>query len=262
MKLGVFDSGVGGLTFASAIKQKNPGIELVYFGDTVHLPYGDKSAEVIISFSTEISQFLINKECDAILIACNSASTVAYDELVKNTDISVPVFNVIDPVIESLSHEKSDSVIGIIGTRATIGSKVYRTKIKSRFPELEVQSYPTPLLAPMVEDGFINDNISRGVVEKYLGHENLKGITCLILGCTHYPIIEHDFIAVLDGNAHVINPVEIVADYLSERLKEEFSSLPGKDHFYVSDLTESFESMTELFFGSEISLEEINLEKV
>jgi glutamate racemase len=258
MRLGIFDSGVGGLTFAAAIKEVLPQHQIIYYGDTVHLPYGDKSPEAIIGFSKKISRFLVEQKCDAILIACNSASATAYPHLIESGQFDLPIFNVIDPVIEHLSTIEKDAVVGIIGTRATIKSKVFKKKIRAKFTHMDVRSYPTPLLAPMIEDGFVHDAISLGVVRRYLQRKKLKGISHLVLGCTHYPLIESDFILALEGKAEVINPVGIVAKFLKGRYEESNGS-HEEDLFYVSDLTDSFRKMAKTFFGKKLNLIEKNI---
>jgi len=258
MRLGIFDSGVGGLTFAAAIKEVLPQHQIIYYGDTVHLPYGDKSPEAIIGFSKKISQFLVDQGCDAILIACNSASATAYPALIESKAFDLPIYNVIDPVIDHLSDIDPESVIGVIGTRATIRSKVFKKKIRQKYSNMEVRSYPTPLLAPMIEDGFVHDAISLGVVSRYLDRKKLKGIDQLILGCTHYPLIESDFRLALKGKAEVINPVGIVARFLHERYADS-EPTTGEDMFFVSDLTDSFSKMAKTFFGKKVNLVEKNI---
>jgi len=184
--IGIFDSGIGGLTVAHALKEQMPNESIIYFGDTKHLPYGEKSEESIVNFSTKISKFLVNQNCKAIVIACNSASSVAFD-VVKKEAKNISVFNVIDPVIKEVVKVCADYDIGVIGTKATIKSNVYEHKIIKLCNSSKVSSLATPLLAPMIEEGFINEDISHTVIANYLSNKKLANIDHLILDCTHYP---------------------------------------------------------------------------
>ena len=157
--IGIFDSGIGGLTVAHALKKKLPNENIIYFGDTEHLPYGDKSKTAIQSFSKRIVNFLVSKNCKAIVIACNSASSVACDTVEKEAK-NLSVFNVIDPVVKEVVKICADYDIGVIGTKATIQSNIYEYKIKELCKNSKVSSLATPLLAPMIEEGFINEQIT------------------------------------------------------------------------------------------------------
>ena len=163
--IGIFDSGIGGLTVAHAIKKQLPNENLIYFGDTQHLPYGEKSEKSINLFSKKITSFLIQKKCKAIIIACNSAASVANKTVLKVAK-NIPVFNVIDPVVKYIDEKYKNSAanIGIIGTKATIQSKNYEKKITTLNSKLNVSSLQTPLLAPMIEEGFIKGDISQKII--------------------------------------------------------------------------------------------------
>jgi len=187
--IGIFDSGVGGLTVAHAIKQILPGESLVYFGDTAHLPYGDKSAESIRYYSQKITEFLLEHNSKVILVACNSASASAFESLKKEFENTTILIDVINPVVNYLST-RNFKRIGVIGTKRTISSGTYEQKIKEKSPSTFVVSMATPLLVPMIEEGFIFDDISNAIIRSYLSNESLSGIEALILGCTHYPIIK------------------------------------------------------------------------
>ena len=199
--IGIFDSGVGGLTVAHAIKQILPGESIVYFGDTAHLPYGDKSAESISFYSHRITEFLLNHDSKVVLVACNTASASAFDSLQRQFQEKTILFDVIDPVVDYLS-KKSFHKIGVIGTKRTINSGTYEKKIKEKSPVTEVISLATPLLVPMIEEGFIFDDISNAIIRSYLSNESLAGIEALILGCTHYPIIQNQINNIT--NEHII----------------------------------------------------------
>lgn len=259
--IGIFDSGIGGLTVAHAITKVLPKENIIYFGDTKHLPYGEKSKKAIQSFSKKIIKFLIEKNCKTIVIACNSASSVA-DESVYRASLSTPIYNVIDPIVNEIIQVCSDFNIGVIGTKATIGSGVYENKIKSGCSTSNVISLATPLLAPMIEEGFINEKISNTVITNYLANPVLKNIDRLILACTHYPLIHKEISEYYKGRIKVIDSANIVASHIANELKNKnllnYSS-KTKHHFYVSNYTKSFEKCAQFFFKENIKLEEVNL---
>jgi glutamate racemase len=254
--IGIFDSGVGGLTVAHAVKQLLPGESLVYFGDTAHLPYGDKSAESIRSYSRRITEFLLEQDSKVILVACNSASSSAYDILKKEFEDKVILIDVIDPVVDYLGIRKFNKV-GVIGTKRTISSGTYETKITERSPGTEVISMATPLLVPMIEEGFIFDDISNAILRAYLSDKSLSGIQALILGCTHYPIIKNQISKIFNFGIEVIDSARQVSQILKNTLeKNDLVNDSGKvnDQFFVSDFTPYFEKIARMFFEKEINL--------
>lgn len=255
--IGVFDSGIGGLTVASAINKLMPKEALIYFGDTAHLPYGDKSPEAIKYYSLKIAKFLMDEGCKAIVIACNTASSLAYQDLKLFLGGQIPIYSVIDPVVEFMTSSDRYQNIGVIATRATIKSDIYAKKIRQEKPEIKVQSLAAPLLVPMIEEGFFNDQISSTLIHTYLSDPQLQGIDSLILGCTHYPLIRNEIAAFFQPPIAIIDNTEIVAIHLQKELKR--MDLLNKDEypqhrFYVSDYTDSFEKSTQLFFGQQIQL--------
>lgn len=259
--IGIFDSGIGGLTVANAVLRVLPSETIHYFGDTAHLPYGDKSAETIQRYAQVITDFLLSKDCKLIIIACNSASSVAYEQVSKQAALQgVAVVNVIDPVVDCVNRKGYRSV-GVIGTRATIGSGIFPSKINASDSQMQVASLATPLLAPMIESGFVKGDISRLVIENYLDDPVLEGIESLVLACTHYPLIKHEiehYYAVKGLQVDVLATNEIVADYVKSLLiREELvnTGYPKGHHFYVSDYTESFEQTTRLFYKEAVLLE-------
>ncbi len=257
LPIGIFDSGIGGLTVADAIRKVLPNEQLIYFGDTAHMPYGDKSPEAIKFYSLKIAKFLVDKKCKAIVIACNTASSQAYHELLHFLGDQLPIINVIDPVVKSMVKKGSYHKIGVIGTKSTIRSKVYARKFHEQDPGIQVLSLATPLLAPMIEEGFFNNNISKTVINSYLSSGKLRKIDGLILACTHYPLIKAEIDAYYKGKVDIINTAEIVAMYVRDRLRH-LNLLnednPGKHQFFVSDLSPSFVRTTRLFFGEKITL--------
>ena len=259
--IGIFDSGIGGLTIAHSIKEKMSNESIIYFGDTKHLPYGEKSESAIQDFSLSITKFLLQQNCKAIVIACNSASSVSYQK-VKELAGDIPVFNVIEPVVNYVNENCKNSNIGIIGTKATIQSNIYSNKILAENQTQKVFSLATPLLAPMIEEGFINEEISRTIIQNYLKNPILKDINSLILACTHYPLIQEEIQQYYKGNINVIDSANIVSDYINKKLisLNLRSETPNADyHFYVSNYTSSFEKSAQFFFQENIKLEEITL---
>lgn len=257
--IGVFDSGIGGLTVASAIKKHLPDEQIIYFGDTAHLPYGDKAPYSIKHYSVEIAKFLLEKECKIIVIACNTASSIAWKEVSKAVGNKAILVNVIDPVVAYVNeHSKKNDHVGIIGTKGTIRTGVYRKKLNHINPSLNVSSMATPLLAPMIEEGFINDKISRTVLESYLNDQKLKDINSIILACTHYPLIKDEINHFYKNKVNVIDSADIVGAHIKNLLTEANllnSNKACSHHFYVSDYTVSFEKSTRFFFPDKINLE-------
>ncbi|HKR06936.1 MAG TPA: glutamate racemase [Bacteroidia bacterium] len=263
--IGIFDSGIGGLTVADAIHKLLPKEMLLYFGDTAHLPYGDKSPELIRSYALRITDFLLHeKKCKAIVIACNTASAAAYELLRDQYKGSVPVINVIDPMVETIIADDSIKKVGIIATKTTINSGVYQEKFIRRKPSLKFTALATPLLVSMIEEGFYNNNISSAVLQKYLSHPGFKDIDALVLACTHYPLIKNEIAAFFDNHVKIFDSAQVVAQKLKWVLEKE--KIAGKKKtaanvFYVSDYTKSFEKSTKIFFKDKIKLGKMNLWK-
>lgn len=263
--IGVFDSGIGGLTVANKIVQELPSEQIIYFGDTAHLPYGDKSNELIKSYALAITGFLLQEKlCKAVVIACNSASAAAYEELRDKYKGINPVINVIDPMIEAIIADDDIRKVGIIATKTTIGSGVYQEKLSRRKPSLQYAALATPLLASMIEEGFYNNDISHEVLKTYLSDPLLKDIDALILGCTHYPLIKNEIEEYYQHQIKVFDSSVVVANKLKRILEKEKllnNQKVGKNKFYVSDYTESFEHTTRIFYGSEVHLEQLSIWK-
>ncbi len=260
--IGIFDSGLGGLTVAKAIHIALPNEQLVYFGDTAHLPYGDKSKETIIQYSTKITEFLIQQQCKVIVIACNSASANAFPEVVEHTGKRAYVINVIDPIVDYIANTNY-SKIGVIGTKSTVDSNTYPEKIASRKKGVVVSSMATPLLVPMIEEGFIFDDISNAIIRNYLSRREISDIQTLILGCTHYPIIKNQISKFYNFDIDIVDSGKIVANSLQTLLKEndlmnETKRASG-NKFYVSDLTRYFKQIARMFFEEEIDLVKLNI---
>jgi len=260
--IGIFDSGVGGLTVANAIHQLLPGENLIYFGDTAHLPYGDKSKETVAAYSSRITEYLLEQSCKVIVIACNTASANAYDEVIKAADGKALIVDVINPVVDFVLQQKKYKKIGVIGTKGTINSGTYVSKIIRLNPHVTVASLATPMLVPMIEEGFIFDDISNAIIRTYLSRPEISHIDSLVLGCTHYPIIKNQISKYYNFTVDVIDSSRIVANHLRmilswENLFNDASS--GTCKFLVSDYTDYFQAISKLFFEDEIKLEKVSL---
>ncbi|WP_436516854.1 glutamate racemase [Ekhidna sp. To15] len=261
--IGIFDSGIGGLTVARAVKKLLPNESIIYFGDTAHLPYGDKSTAAIQAYSVRIAEMLLQHKCKVILIACNSASSAAYDLVTEYVGKRAKVFDVINPTVDFIRENHKDDKIGLIGTKQTVSTGVYAKKIAELKQNITFEAVATPLLVPMIEEGIYNDEISGNIIKKYLNDSNLSEIKALILGCTHYPIIHREiknYYDTLNKEVEIIDSANTVAQALKSFL--EYNQLCNKsehsnDKFFVSDFTESFESTTKTFFGTEVHLEQI-----
>lgn len=257
--IGIFDSGIGGLTVGNQIAKLMPNEQIIYFGDTKHLPYGDKSKDAIIHYSKNITNFLLNKRCKMIVVACNTASALAFEAVQELCHQKAIAVNVIDPVIDFTSTSKAHSV-GIIGTKNTITSSVYASKINRQCPGVKTKSLATPLLVPMIEEGFYQNKISNTILSNYLEKIELKDIDHLILGCTHYPLIEDEIKQYYKGGVEIVNSAKIVSKYIEKKLSaanllnQSASILPHE--FHVSDFTDSFEQSAQHFFGERINLKE------
>ena len=230
--IGIFDSGVGGLTVAKEIKRLMPHENFIYFGDTAHLPYGEKSREAIIGYSLKITQFLLENNCKAIVIACNTATANAFE-----------------------IHQN----VGVIATKATVNSGLYRKSIRKLNKYIQVDELATPLLVPAIEEGFVNHPITHAIIYNYLSDKKLKNIETLILGCTHYPLLIEEIKKYYGTRVRVIDSPKIVASYVRDILSKNDLLNPqheeGNTDFYLSDITKNFEKISKKFFGNKISLE-------
>ncbi|MDO4762855.1 MAG: glutamate racemase [Flavobacteriaceae bacterium] len=260
--IGIFDSGVGGLTNARIIKSLMPQEDFIYFGDTKHLPYGEKSKEAIIDYSINITKFLLERNCKAIVIACNTATSNALNEVKEEVGDRALVFDVINPVAEKVAYEIHQNV-GVIATKATINSKLYKKSIRKFNKFINVEEMATPLLVPAIEEGFINHPISQSIIYNYLSNKKLKDIETLILGCTHYPLLMEEIKQYYGTRVRVIDSPNIVANHI--KLTLEKHNLLNKNNpqpkyeFYVSDMTKNFQKISKKFFGNKINLELKNL---
>lgn len=258
--IGIFDSGVGGLTVANAVAQLLPNEQIIYFGDSAHLPFGDKSHHAIQTYSLAIADFLQQKDCKAIVIACNTASAVAYATLQEKVPSDILVVDVINPIVNAVVKNDIKKV-GIIGTKVTIDSAVYTRKLLEQNNELNICSKATRSLVPIIEEGLHHKkHLLFSLLDNYLGDPPMNTVEGLILGCTHYPLIKDEIKHYFNDQIFVYDAPTITAQYLKEQLhKNDLLNTKERqaDHrFFVSDFTPAFESIAQLFFGSKIKLEE------
>lgn len=255
--IGIFDSGIGGLTVASAIVRELPNENIIYFGDTAHLPYGDKSAASIQAYSIKIAHMLLQQNCKLILIACSSASAAAYELVKEYVASKALVMNVIDPMIQHLRENHGHQSIGLIGTKQTVNSNVYKKKVDALNLGINLTSHATNLLALAIEE-FGNNRVIDSLLDEYLSIPSLQQIDALVLACTHYPIVKDKIDNYFKRKIKIIDPSDIIAKTVKKRLEHDKllnSNGSGTKHFYISDYTESFANGAKHFFNEEIVLE-------
>ncbi len=259
--IGIFDSGVGGMTVARAVETLLPDYQIIYYGDLARTPYGSKSPEAIIEYSHDNTEFLLAHGAKAIIIACNSAASVASDRLRRK--YTAPIFEVITPAVERAVSSTKTGNIGVIGTRATVRSGIYEQKIKEQAPSFRVFSKACPLLVPLVEEGWINTRETKMILRKYLAPLKQKQIDTLVLGCTHYPLlidlIQHRMgknrIRLIDSSIEVALTLQ---NYLSENPDFAETLLRGTENrYFVSDMTRAAVATAEKIFGRRINLEKV-----
>ncbi len=257
--IGIFDSGIGGLTVCKAIHELLPGENLIYFGDTARFPYGTRSQDTIIRYSREITEYLISREVKMIVVACNTASAAALDEL--RSSYTVPFTGVIEAGARAACKRCSSDVIGVIATRATVRSESYIREIKAIRPELEVMQQQGTLFVTLTEESMTDHEIARLTSREYLQEMHASGVRTLILGCTHFPLLKNAITDVYPDMDLVDTGVEIARE-VKAILREKNLAIENSDNkvgtieLYTSDITESMQRQKEIFFGpdgSEIS---------
>lgn len=257
-RIGIFDSGIGGLTVAHAIGRLLSKEQLVYFGDTLHLPYGDKSKETIISYCEKITHFLLEENVKIVVIACNTASAAGAYDAVKKICAAVGVLciDVIQPIVQQVL-QSSYQKIGIIGTRVTIQSDAYAKNIQAVAAEKKVYSLATPLLVPMIEEGILNHPVSKSILDFYLNQSILKDIDTLVLGCTHYPLLYpeiekfYDYqLPILDGS----HAVALAVQHILSKNNLLATEITGENIFFISEYTATFEKNAAILFQNQVNL--------
>ena len=264
--VGVFDSGVGGLTVAREIMRNLPSEKIVYFGDTARVPYGSKSRETIIRYSRQIIRFLQEQQVKAIVVACNTASAFALDAVRDEFDI--PIIGVIEPGARVAAEQTRNKRVGVIGTVGTVGSKIHAEYLKEFDPEITVFAKACPLFVPLVEEGWLHDPVTTEIVSRYLQELKDKEIDTLILGCTHYPLIRSTIREVMGEGVRLVNPAYETALQLKALLAEMDISSSGTGEedfpyrFYVSDLADEFKDFANSILPYDVSMaKKIDIEK-
>ena len=264
--IGVFDSGVGGLTVAREIIRQLPEESITYFGDTARVPYGSKSKDTIIRYSRQIIRFLKTKNVKAIVVACNTASAFALDTIEKEIDI--PIIGVVKPGAKSAVESTKNKRIGIIGTEGTIKSELYTQYIHSIDPEITVVGKACPLFVPLVEEGMLHDSVTDEVASRYLESMKEENIDSLILGCTHYPLLRGVIRSIMGDQVQLVNPAYETSLALKQLLIEQDLLNQGSVEeefpyrFYVSDAAEKFKSFANSILPYDVEMtKQVNLEE-
>jgi glutamate racemase len=251
--IGVFDSGIGGLTVLKALIEVLPAEDFVYLGDTARLPYGTKSNEIIIRYSRENTEFLLAKGIKMLVVACNTSSAVALDDI--SHDTVVPVIGVIEPGARAAVGASHSGKVGVIGTEATIASGAYTRAIQRLRPHAEIYTRACPLLVPLVEEGWIDNEIAERTVAYYLESLKASGIDTLLLGCTHYPLLRGVFARVLGARVKIVDSATATAETVRERLTALRLARPGAQgaqSFFVTETPERFVRVGRRFLGPQV----------
>ena len=264
--IGVFDSGVGGLTVAREIMRHLPNEDIVYFGDTARVPYGSKSKDNIIRYSRQIINFLRTKEVKAIVIACNTASAQALDVVKEEFDL--PIIGVVGPGARAALEVTEAKKIGVIGTEGTVRSGMYEKVIQGMQPDVSVITKACPLFVPLVEEGFKDHHVTEEIIDFYLASMKESDIDALILGCTHYPLLRSKIMEYVGDKIKLVNPAYETAMDLKALLQENDLENPdvegdhGSYSFYVSDAADKFKQFANSILPYDIeTTKQINIEE-
>lgn len=261
--IGVFDSGIGGLTVVKEIMNQIPEESIIYFGDTARVPYGSKSQETIITYTRQIIHFLMGKGVKIIVVACNTASALALETIKE--EITIPILGVVKPGAKVASDTTKNGKIGIIATEGTIQSGIYNDYINKLNPQVQVYGKPCPLLVPLVEEGLLDDPVTTEMVRRYTKDLLEKDIDTLVLGCTHYPLLRKTIQKVVGDQIALVNPAYETASRLKDVLIQ--NDLENKDNvkpnhqFFVSDGAEKFKRFAKTILPCEvIETKDVNIE--
>ena len=249
--IGVFDSGLGGLTVAKAIKEKLPNENIVYLGDTARVPYGNKSTLLVTGYATQITNFLLGENAKLIVVACNTASALALPAL--QSEFLVPILGVIIPGSQAAVHATRNKHVGVIGTTATINSNAYTQALKGIESSIQITTQACPLFVPLVEEGWLNGPVPSEITASYLKSINVANVDTLILGCTHYPLLKPMIRDHVNDNTVLIDSAETVAKETATILLEKKMSADGSNKgllkCFVTDSPIQFESIAKRFLG-------------
>ncbi|MBM4271612.1 MAG: glutamate racemase [Deltaproteobacteria bacterium] len=257
--IGVFDSGIGGLTVVRSLMERLPFERIIYLGDTARVPYGVKSPDTITQYATQIARFLLQKEVKLLIIACNTMAAVAYHSVKELSP--VPVLDVIEAGARRAIEETRRKQIGVIGTPATINSNAYARAIHRQEPDIRVFSRACPLLVPLVEEGWLNHPVTRLTAEEYLRPVMAEHVDTLVLGCTHYPLIKPLIQDIVGPDIRLVDSAEAMANITAHLLSEANLGTPERNppeyRFYVTDVPYHFQTIGESFLGRTLSHVEI-----
>ena len=249
--IGVFDSGLGGLTVTNAIKEKLPNENIVYLGDTARVPYGNKSTLLVTGYATQITNFLLSENAKLIVVACNTASALALPAL--QSEFLVPILGVIIPGSQAAVHATRNKHVGVIGTTATINSNAYTQALREIESSIQITAQACPLFVPLVEEGWLNGPVPSEITASYLKSINVANVDTLILGCTHYPLLKPMIQDIVNDNTVLIDSAETVAEEVATILLEKKmsvnSSNKGLLKCFVTDSPIQFESIAKRFLG-------------
>lgn len=252
--IGVFDSGIGGLTVVKRLATNLPNESIVYFGDTARVPYGSKSNATVIEYSIQNTKFLLQKNIKALVVACNTASSIAIPDLKKMFDI--PIIGMIEPGSTMALQKSQTKKIGVIGTRATVSNLAYSKEIKRLNKSAEVFEKPCPLFVPLADEGWIKHQATYEIAEEYLRELRDYGIDTLVLGCTHYPILSEVIQEVIGSKVTLIDSGVASSEVVKTELEKldllSDSKTSGRQEYYVSDIPAKFKEVAELFLGRQI----------
>ncbi len=252
--IGIFDSGIGGLTVFAAVRKLLPQESLIYLGDTARVPYGTKSAETVVRYARQCAGFLVERGVKAIVVACNTASAYALPHLADCFD--VPVLGVVEPGCDAALKITKRRAVGVIGTAGTIASNAYGSLLKSKDPGVRVVSRACPLFVPLVEEGWVDNEVSFASAERYLKGLREEGIDTLILGCTHYPLLSKIIASHMGDGVKLVDSAQATAHALGSLLAERGLVAKGgaatHNHLYVSDLPARFETIAHRFLEGDL----------
>jgi glutamate racemase len=251
--IGVFDSGIGGLTVLHQIIETLPRENTIYLGDTARAPYGTKSVETVLRYSFENSQFLVDKDVKIVVVACNTSTAIALDRL--QDTLTIPVVGVIEPGVRRAVKSTKNKRIGVIGTEATIQSGAYTRALKAADAKIEVYSRACPLFVPLVEEGWTDNAVVEMTVQAYLGSLKQSGIDTLILGCTHYPLLKKAIRKFMGGTVRLVDSAEETANEVEQVLKQaalDRKAGKGGHSFFVTDAPDRFIKVGRRFLGEKV----------
>lgn len=252
--IGVFDSGIGGLTVLAAIRRHLPAESLLYLGDTARVPYGTKSAETVVRYARECAAFLVERGVKALVVACNTASAYALPDL--KAGLEIPVLGVVEPGAMAALAATTNRAVGVIGTAGTIASNAYGSVLKKLDNDVRVVSRACPLFVPLVEEGWTENDVAEAAARRYLGTMAGEGIDTLILGCTHYPLLAKTIQKVVGEKVKLVDSAETTAHALKQLLAERTIAAPMAErpehHIYVTDLPARFEAIAHRFLEGDL----------